>query len=159
MDIERMDATLLAYRRLGFFVWEPVSSSDARRGAEIALTHLNASTHGQPFFKPAPGEALQVQEAAIGKGFGWELLYAAHRGDWQRVVALERFVGDWTYAIGQPKKFFFGESYWYNRYLDSPSGHTSSYESDPGNGEQVCWYVFGQAVVRRMLAAHANGHP
>eukprot|EP01043_Picozoa_sp_COSAG02_P099602 COSAG02_NODE_35709_length_464_cov_1.265753_2_plen_38_part_01 len=38
MDIERMDATLLAYRRLGFFVWEPVSSSDARRGAEIALT-------------------------------------------------------------------------------------------------------------------------
>ena len=69
------------------------------------------------------------------------------------MLALERFVGDWTYGAvyvkGQPAKSYFGESYWYNRYLADPTGN--SYESDPGNGEQVCWYVFCQHAVRRLL--------
>ena len=61
-----------------------------------------------------------------------------------------RFVGDWTYAR-PAKRFIFGESYWYNRY-QLTSVNASSYESDPGNGEQVL-YVFGQAVVAHARSA------
>eukprot|EP01052_Picozoa_sp_SAG31_P013177 SAG31_NODE_787_length_12094_cov_27.048270_11_plen_228_part_00 len=108
LDEDRMDATVLAYRRQGFFVWEKLNgthectpgnnSASACHmacnvvGAELALTHVNSSTHGVPFVKnekapngnPLYGGA-QVYEAVIGKGFGWELAWAAHRGDWQRV--------------------------------------------------------------------------
>ena len=155
LDSSKMGATLTAYRRLGFFVWEP-ATGDNRTGAEIALTHLNASTHGRPFYKKEPaGGNLQVQKAAIGKGFGWELLWAAHSGDWQRVVAMQRYLGQWTYAARYtadgPLKSYFGESYWFDRYRASPAAN--SYESDPGNGEQVCWYVWAQHVVRRLVGS------
>ena len=153
LSMARMDATVAAYRQQGFFVWEAAADDPLNRsGAEIALTHLNASTHGLPFWKPSPRN-LQVQAAAIGKGFGWELLYAAYRGDWQRVTAMERFVGEWTYGAvyerGQEPMSYFGESYWYNRYIAAPT--VNSYESDPGNGEQVCWFVFCQHAVLRLL--------
>ena len=102
LSVERMDATVLAYRRQGFFVWEKlngthdcqpgVNSPSACHvasdvvGAELALTHVNASTHGVPFVKnqKAPNGnplygGVQVDEAVIGKGFGWELAWAARR--------------------------------------------------------------------------------
>eukprot|EP01043_Picozoa_sp_COSAG02_P025518 COSAG02_NODE_1437_length_12606_cov_5.043336_4_plen_283_part_00 len=39
--------------------------------------------------------------------------------------------------------------YWYNRYIAAPTAN--SHESDPGNGEQVCWFVFCQHAVLRLL--------
>ena len=68
---------------------------------------------------------VQVDEAQIGKGFGWELAWAAHRGDWQRVVALQRWVGSWTNSFRISKnlasvpfvgKRYFAEVYTYSEY-------------------------------------------
>ena len=67
LDPTRMDATVLVYRRQGFFVWEKLNnthectpgnnSASACQmasdvvGIELALTHVNSSTHGVPFIK------------------------------------------------------------------------------------------------------------
>jgi hypothetical protein len=194
LDAERMDATVLAYRRLGFFVWEKLNGThtctpgnnsaaacqDASvvAGAEVALTHVNSSTHGIPFVKnikkqkvDVPSGLLQVDEAVIGKGFGWELVWAAHRGDWQRVVAMQRWVGQWTNAFrvsaNKPTvpfagKYLFAEVYTYSEYrINRPiagepgwpvAGPGGVYENDPGNGEQVCWFVWSSSIVRALLS-------
>ena len=188
-----MDATVLAYRRQGFFVWEKlngthdcqpgVNSPSACHvasdvvGAELALTHVNASTHGVPFVKnqKAPNGnplygGVQVDEAVIGKGFGWELAWAARRGDWQRVTAMQRWVGQWTNSFRVSKndptvpfvgKHYFAEVFTYSEYRKNRpiagepgwpvAGSGGGYENDPGNGEQVCWYVWGSAVARNLL--------
>eukprot|EP01043_Picozoa_sp_COSAG02_P028280 COSAG02_NODE_1708_length_11229_cov_14.784097_1_plen_723_part_00 len=197
LDPERMDATVLAYRRQGFFVWDKLkgthecapdnnSASSCRVassvvGTELALTHVNSSTHGVPFVKnqKAPNGnplfgGVQVDEAVIGKGFGWELAWAAHRGDWQRVVAMQRWVGQWTNGFRLSKnlpsvpfvgKHYFAEVYTYSEYRDRRpvlgepdwpiAGSSGSYENDPGNGEQACWFVWGSAVVRNLLGGSA----
>ena len=145
----------------------------------MALTHVNSSTHGVPFVKnqkapngnPLYGGA-QVDEAVIGKGFGWELAWAAHRGDWQRVVAMQRWVGQWTNSFRVSKnlpsvpfagKHYFAEVYTYSEYrtrrpvageADWPvAGSAGIYENDPGNGEQTCWFVWGSSVVRNLLSS------
>ena len=119
---------------------------------------------------------LQVYEAQIGKGFGWELAWAAHRGDWQRVVALQRWVGQWTNSFRISRnlasvpfvgKQYFGEFYDYSLYRKNRpiagqaawpvAGSGGEYESDPGNGEQVCWYVWGSAVARNLLRSELEG--
>jgi hypothetical protein len=189
-----MDATVTAYRQQGFFVWAVANdthvcsnnssaaachaASDTLSGAEVALTHVNASTHGVPFVKEGcvyqrieRGCGFQVQESALGKGFAWEMVWAAHRGDWQRVLAMQRFIGQWTYAFRSSTadmraadtagKYYVGECYYYGRYLQNrpisgePNwpvlGQCSGYESDPGNGEQVSWFVWGTTIVRRLL--------
>ena len=147
-------------------------------GVELALTHINSSTHGVPFSKPLHGQPFvaQVDEAVLGKGFGWELAWAAHRGDWQRVVAMQRWVGQWTNSFRISKnlpnvpfagKHYFAEEYKYAEYRTwrpvsgepnwPVAGSGGSYESDPGNGEQVCWYVWASAVVRGLLGS-SEGH-
>ena len=49
----------MSCREIVFLIFFLLSAA-ARSGAEIALTHLNASTHGHPFWKPPPRN-LQVR--------------------------------------------------------------------------------------------------
>lgn len=156
LDPARMDATMKAYRRMGYFVWMTGADTNfSAPAAEMPFTHINASTHGVPFAKPGFGQ--QVDDAVIGKGFAWELAWAAHRGDWPRVVAMQRFVAQWSYEVppsGSPAgtfwyRTFFGESYWYDGYLGNPK--QKMWESDPSNGEQASWFVWASTVVRNQL--------
>ena len=95
----------------------------------------------------------------IGKGLGWETGWAAHRGRWTRLLALTRWLGAAHHVERQP---LFGEDLDYDCIKalergDAAGGAGTVPPSngrcwgDAGNGVQIGWWVWGQAVMRRKL--------
>eukprot|EP00040_Diaphanoeca_grandis_P030357 m.179339 g.179339 ORF g.179339 m.179339 type:complete len:802 (-) comp31971_c0_seq3:129-2534(-) len=94
--------------------------------------------------------------AVIGKQLGWELGWAAFRQDWTRLIVLHRWLGS---AAHVEQTTLFGESYNYDCIKQgeqegfSPSITNSTPRGancwgDPGNGVQIGWFLWGEALAR-----------
>lgn len=84
----------------------------------------------------------ETWRSSIGKGIGWEMLYYAQRGDWQRVGEILDYVYD---AHEGNSRRMYGEAY-HMQEEDSVIVH-----QDPGNGEQVTWFLACLSEVRKLL--------
>jgi hypothetical protein len=89
----------------------------------------------------------------IGKGLGWETGWAAHRGRWTRLIAITRWLGTAHHVEKQP---LFGEDLDYDCLRAFEHGTTAPPSNgrcwgDAGNGVQIGWWVWGQALMRREL--------
>ena len=89
----------------------------------------------------------------IGKGVGWETGWMAHRERWTRLIAMVRWLGAAHHVEAQP---LFGEDLDYDCLKNLEQGKTVSPSNgrcwgDPGNGVQIGWWVWGQALLRRKL--------
>ena len=84
----------------------------------------------------------ETWRSAIGKGIGWELLYHAQRGNWARVNEVLDFVYD-AHEGNALRQY--GEAY-HMQSEDSEIVH-----QDPGNGEQVTWFLCCLSEVRKLL--------
>ena len=107
---------------------------------------------------PAPGgkTCACASTAVIGKGIGWELGWAAHRQHWTRLVSLHRWLGQ---AAHVEVTTLFGESYEYDCILageakgfapmNAKNPRGSGCWGDPGNGVQIGWFLWGEALARK----------
>jgi hypothetical protein len=89
----------------------------------------------------------------IGKGLGWETGWAAHRGRWTRLIAITRWLGTAHHVEKQP---LFGEDLDYDCLRAVEHGTEVAPSNgrcwgDAGNGVQIGWWVWGQALMRRKL--------
>lgn len=88
------------------------------------------------------------QQEVIGKFLGWEIGYAAYRQRWTRLIALHRWLGS---AAHVEMTTLFAESYDYDclrRHAWTAGGKCWG---DPGNGVQIGWFLWGEALLRRTL--------
>lgn len=106
---------------------------------------------------PAPGgkTCACASTAVIGKGIGWELGWAAHKRAYTRLISLHRWLGQASHV---EVTTLFGESYLYDCILQgeahgfapmnekNPRG--SGCWGDPGNGVQIGWFLWGEALAR-----------
>ena len=97
--------------------------------------------------------------AVIGKGIGWELGWAAHKRAYTRLISLHRWLGQASHV---EQTTLFGESYVYTCILD---GERDGFKTpisaknprgmgcwgDPGNGVQIGWFLWGEALARRVV--------
>lgn len=145
----RMALTVDAMRRHASFEWGlpkdagQDNNSSLSLPIAVTLSAVSSSHTGSDF-------------AVIGKGLGWELGWAAHRADWQRVVALLRWLGAVAGQMPVHCKAkpctpssggMLGESYFYARYLAG-----EWYFADIGNAEQASWFLWGMHHVHAALA-------
>lgn len=151
LNCARMRSTLAAVRRFASFEWGP-RRAFAEASAGVVEDALAA---GLPLAEVVYPGFVEAQFAAIGKGIGWELGWAALTQDWQRVTAvlrwLARVAGDvGVRCMGSPcsqnSSAMFGESYFYTQYLDG-----QWYFADIGNAEQASWFLLGVDLVREAL--------
>jgi hypothetical protein len=70
------------------------------------------------------------------------MLYYAQRGNWQRVSEILDFVYD---AHEGNSQRLYGEAY------HIPEGDGRIIHQDPGNGEQVTWFLCCLSEVRKLL--------
>ena len=106
---------------------------------------------------PAPGGKTCAcpSLAVIGKGIGWELGWAAHRKAYTRLISLHRWLGQASHV---EQTTLFGESYNYPCMLEGERNGFASLNAtnprgsgcwgDPGNGVQIGWFVWGEALAR-----------
>ena len=107
---------------------------------------------------PAPGGRTCPcpSYAAIGKGIGWELGWAAFRGHYTRLISLHRWLGQ---AAHVEQTTLFGESYVYDCIkqgeaegfappLTPAHPRGAGCWGDPGNGVQIGWFLWGEALAR-----------
>jgi hypothetical protein len=89
----------------------------------------------------------------IGKAVGWETGWYAHKERWTRLIAMTRWLGAAHHIEKQP---LFGEDLDYDCIKAAEQGKTVAPSNgrcwgDAGNGVQIGWWVWGQAVLRRKL--------
>ena len=89
----------------------------------------------------------------IGKGLGWEIGWAAHRQRWARLIAIHRWLGQAHHVEKQP---LYGEDLDYDCIKGLEQGKTVAPSNgrcwgDAGNGVQIGWFVWGEALMRRKL--------
>ena len=107
---------------------------------------------------PAPGGKTCAcpSFAVIGKMLGWELGWAAYRRDWARLIVLHRWLGS---AAHVEQTALFGESYVYDCIkngeehgfappVSNSTPRGAGCWGDPGNGVQIGWFVWGEALAR-----------
>jgi hypothetical protein len=113
-----------------------------------------------PAYAPAGGGPTQscacADNGVIGKGLGWELGWAAQRGQWTRLISLHRWLGQAAHVEQTPlmaetlgydcmKR---GEAHGFVPPIsdDHPSG--AGCWGDPGNGVQIGWFLWGEGLAR-----------
>lgn len=89
----------------------------------------------------------------IGKGLGWETGWMAHKQRWTRLIAMTRWLGAAHHVETQP---LYGENIDYDCIKALEKGVTVVPSNgrcwgDAGNGVQIGWWVWGQALLRRKL--------
>jgi hypothetical protein len=102
--------------------------------------------------------------SVIGKGIGWELGYAALRKQYTRLIVLHRWLGA---AAHVEMTSIFGESYVYDciktgeQHGFSPMNKSNPRGSgcwgDPGNGVQIGWFLWGEALARKAVGLAPTG--
>ena len=98
---------------------------------------------------------VDASNEVIGKGLGWEIGWRAYRKDWTRLIVLHRWLGA---AAHVEQTSLFGEHYDYDC---TKRGERDGFEpmnktnpkgegcwGDPGNGVQIGWFVWGEALAR-----------
>lgn len=83
-----------------------------------------------------PGKPVTQQ--VIGKGVGWDLAYSAQTGDWATASNWLAFVERANSAQVYAEAFNFGAD-------------GAVVMQDPGNGEQVSWWCWGMARLRKAV--------
>jgi len=88
-----------------------------------------------------------AQQDVIGKYLGWEIGYAAYRQRWTRLIALHRWLGA---AAHVENTTLFAESYDYECLRTHAWKTGGRCWGDPGNGVQIGWFLWGEAIARRL---------
>eukprot|EP00656_Telonema_subtile_P039076 TRINITY_DN44217_c0_g1_i1.p1 TRINITY_DN44217_c0_g1~~TRINITY_DN44217_c0_g1_i1.p1 ORF type:complete len:295 (-),score=39.81 TRINITY_DN44217_c0_g1_i1:91-975(-) len=182
VDTQKLDNTWETYRQLGQFQWV---NQQPELSAFLPTTHVNASGLSSPPVSavgtnsswcaysgnwarsdacPAYGSqtCACAQFAVIGKSLGWELGWAAHRQWYTRLIVLHRWLGAAAHVeITQ----LFGESYDYScikqgertgfEAMNATNPRGSGCWGDPGNGVQIGWFLWGEALARAAVGISA----
>jgi len=120
-------ATIAMYAKKTTFIWKGHNV--------LGIEYTGKYTDGRTF-----------KREAIGKGIGWEMLFYAQRGNWQRVSEILDFVYDAHEGNAQR---LYGESF------HMATEDSTIFHQDPGNGEQVNWFLCCLFEVRRLLKLSA----
>jgi hypothetical protein len=116
-------ATIGMYAKKATFTWKGHNV--------LGIEYTGKYTDGRTF-----------KREAIGKGIGWEMLYYAQRGNCQRVSEILDFVYDAHEGNAQR---LYGEAF------HMTTENSTIVHQDPGNGEQVTWFLCCLFEVRRLL--------
>jgi hypothetical protein len=116
------------------------------------------ATKSWPFVAHCPPGCPCPARVVIGMGNGWEIGWAAHRERWTRLIALHRWLGAAHHVDKQP---LYAEMLDYDCIRALETGQEAAPWArdvsngrcwgDPGNGVQVGWFVWGEALLRRKL--------
>jgi len=137
--------------------WNPFGSEVMANTVRFMREHLSKERDGHRWLPtdswPGGGFSAQI----IGKGVGWELELASREKDWQRALEIVRLVEHL-----HPHSPIYME----NAFLQSANGkalpvqesdtgyafrHSPWALADPGNGEQVAWWCWAVANLRKEL--------
>ena len=154
----RMELTVAAMQRYASFEW----GLPKEKGATInSLTQDGGHSNTLPVavtLSAVSSSHSGADFAVIGKGLGWELGWAASNSNWQRVIALLRWLGAVAGRVPvhckatpctETSSGMLGESYFYARYLAG-----EWYFADIGNAEQASWFYGGCTMCAQRLVCH-----
>ncbi len=142
--------------------WEGVDHQILKNTVQVMNEKLLQHSNGV-YWMPTDGYPDGTfSNEIIGKGIGWEIVFAANEKDYNRlsqILHMIQIVND-KHPIYMEGAWLQGENYWQNKRLSSEDiplmKDTEWKVKDAGNGEQTAWWCWAMACARKTLGLSAE---